>query len=262
MAARLLIALASAAALLGGCAAAPRAPATTLAEAGLKATGSFSAEVRNVATQLREADANDSFTRTWEVCQSSVPGVCVPSVTPIGISRRRNGLADVVDLRANAIDQLGKAYAALKEEAAYDQSTDMQGAAKSALDAANSFGQAAAQLNDGKPFLPAVPGEVGALLDFGFGVLGDRLQRKRILQANRQIAQAVLQVRNGMQNELEVFLSLTDYLVGKRTAARMVFYDAQLTSPMEIMTPLAEQLNVTLIPGAESIISSSVPLRT
>jgi len=262
MAARLLIALAAAGALVGGCAAAPRAPATTLAEAGLKATGSFSAEVRNVATQLREADANDSFTRTWEVCQSSVPGVCAPSVTPIGISARRNGLADVVDLRANAIDQLGKAYAALKEEAAYDQSTDMQGAAKSALDAANSFGQAAATLNGGKPFLPAVPGEVGALLDFGFGVVGDRLQRKRLLRASRQIAQAVLQVRNGMQNELEVFLTLTDYLVGKRTAARLVFYDSNLTSPMEIMTPLAEQLNVTLVPGAESIIANSVPLRT
>lgn len=261
MAVRLLIALA-AAALLGGCAAAPRAPATTLAEAGLKVTGSFSAEVENVATQLREADANDSFSRTWQLCQSSVPGVCAPSVTPIGISTRRNGLADVVDLRANAIDQLGRAYAALKTEAEYDQSTDMQGAAKAAIDSANSFGQASAALNGGKPFIPAVPGEVGALLDFGFGVLGDRLQRKRILKANREIAQAVAQLRNGMQNELEVFLSLTEYLVGKRTAARLVFYDAKLTSPMTIMTPLAKQLNVTLVPGAESIIAGSEPLRT
>ena len=50
--------------------------------------------------------------------------------------------------------------------------------------------------------------------------------------------------------------------LGKRTAARMVFYDARLTSPMEIMTPLAKQLDVTLVPGAESVISSSVPLRT
>lgn len=262
MAARLLIAFAAAAALLGGCASAPRAPATTLAEAGLKATGSFSAEVKNVATQLREADAADSFTRTWEICQSPAPGVCVPSVTPIGLSERRNGLADVVDLRARAIDQLGAAYAAFKEEAAYDQSTDLQGAVHSAIDSANSFGQAAAVLNQGKRFIPAVPGEVGALLDFGFGVLGDRLQRKRILRANREIAQAVLQLRNGMQNELEVFLTLTDYLVGKRTAARLVFYDANLSSPMDIMTPLAEQLNVTLVPGAESTIAGSPALKT
>jgi hypothetical protein len=262
MTARLLIALACAAALLGGCAAAPRTPAATLADAGLKATGSFSAEVKNVATQLREADAADSFTRTWEQCQSPAPGACVPSVTPAGLSVRRNRLADVVDLRAHAIDQLGRAYAAFKQEAAYDQSTDLQGATKAAIDSANSFGQASAALNGGKRFIPAVPGEVGALLDFGFGALGEHLQRKRILKANREIAQAVLQLRNGMQNELEVFLTLSDYIVGKRTAARLVFYDAKLTSPMTIMTPLAKQLDVTLVPGAEGMISNSEALRT
>jgi hypothetical protein len=263
MSVRPLLCLAFAAmASLGGCAAAPLAPATTLADAGLKATGSFSTEVRNVATQLREADAADSFTRTWEQCQSPVPGACVPSVSPERLSLQRNELADVVDLRAKAIDQLGGAYAALKQEASYDQSTDLQGATKSAIDSANSFGQAAAALNAGKRFIPAVPGEVGALLDFGFGALGDRLQRKRILRANREIAQAVLQLRNGMQNELEVFLTLDDYLVGKRAAARLVFYDAKLTSPMTIMTPLAEQLDVTLVPGAESMIDNNEALRT
>lgn len=249
-------------AALGGCAAAPRVPAATLADAGLKATGSFSAEVRDVATQLREADAADSFTRTWELCQSPVAAACVPSVTPERLSVQRNGLADVVDLRARAIDQLGSAYAALKQEAAYDQSTDLEGATQSAIDSANSFGQAAAALNRGKRFIPAVPGEVGALIDFGFGALGERLQRKRILRANREIAQALLQLRNGMQNEMEVFLTLTDYLVGKRTAARLVFYDARLTSPMDVMTPLAGQLDVTLVPGAESVIASSPALRT
>lgn len=263
MSVRLLLCLALAAIVsLGGCAAAPLAPASTLADAGLKATGSFGAEVRNVATQLREADAADSFTRTWEQCQSPAPGACVPSVSPERLSIQRNELADVVDLRAKAIDQLGGAYAALKQEASYDQSTDLQGATESAIDSANSFGQAAAALNGGKRFIPAVPGEVGALLDFGFGVLGDRLQRKRILRANREIAQAVLQLRNGMQNELEVFLTLDDYLVGKRAAARLVFYDAKLTSPMTIMTPLAEQLDVTLVPGAENMVDNNEALRT
>lgn len=252
----------AAAAMLAGCAAAPRVPAATLADAGLKATGSFSEEVRNVATQLREADAADSFSRTWQLCQSPVPGTCAPSVTPERLSVQRNGLADVVDLRARAIDQLGAAYAAFKQEASYDQSTDLQGAAQTAIDSANSFGQAAAALNRGKRFIPAVPGEVGALVDFGFGVLGERLQRQRLLRANREIAQAVLQLRNGMQNELEVFLTLADYLVGKRTAARLVFYDAKLTSPMTIMNPLAKQLDVTLVPGAESMINNSEALRT
>lgn len=263
MSARPFLGLALAAmAALGGCAAAPRTPAANLADAGLKATGSFGAEVRNVAVQLRDADAADSFTRTWERCQSPAPGACVPDVTPERLSIQRGGLADVVDLRARAIDQLGGAYAALKQEAEYDQSTDLQGAARSAIDSANSFGQAAAALNEGKSFLPAVPGEVGALLDFGFGVLGNRLQRERLLRANREIAQAVLQLRNGMQNELEVFLTLDDYLVGKRTAARLAFYDAKLTSPMTIMTPLAEQLDVTLVPGAESLIDGSPALQT
>jgi hypothetical protein len=255
-----LLILAFAAPTIGACAAAPRAPAANLADAGIKATGTLSAEVRNVAEQLQYADVNDTFARTWELCENA-PIACEPSLAPIDLSQRRNALADVVELRARAVDQLGAAYVALQTEAASDGSADLQGAANAALGSANSFSQAAAELR-GKTRNDFVPGSVGALVDFGFGALGEHLQRRRILKASREIAHAALEIRNGMWNESEVFDSFADYLVGKRTAARLAMFDAGLISGDDTLAAIAEQLGVTLVANADSIVSNPGPART
>lgn len=245
---------------LGACAAAPRAPAASLATAGIAATGTLSAEVRSVAEQLQYADVNDTFARTWELCENA-PVACAPSLSPIDISQKRNALADVVELRARAVDQLGAAYAALQTEAASDGSADLQGAANAAVGSANSFASAAAKLR-GKTRTDSVPGSVAALVDFGFGALGEHLQRKRILKASREVANAVLQVRNGMWNEAEVFDSFADYLVGKRTAARLAMFDAGLISGDDTLKAIAAELGVTLVNNADSIVSNPGPART
>ena len=245
---------------LGACAAAPRAPATTLAAAGIKTTGTLSAEVQDVAEQLQTADAADTFARTWELC-SNAPIACAPDLPPIALSQRRNALADVVALRARAVDQLGAAYAALQTEAASDGAADLQGAGAAAIASANSFASAAAALR-GRGSAPAVPGTVASLVDFGFGALGEHLQRKRILRASREIAGAVLQLRNGLHDEAFVFDSLAEYLVAKRTAARLAMFDAGLISGDSTLKALADQLGVTLVGGSSSIISSPGPART
>jgi hypothetical protein len=103
---------------------------------------------------------------------------------------------------------------------------------------------------------------VASLVDFGFGALGEHLQRKRILAANREIAKAVLQLRNGMENEKAVFDTLSDYLVGKRTAARLVLYQSGLSSSSAIMTQIATDLDMTLVSNSDSIVDSSVPIKT
>ena len=256
---QVLLLLASSAAL-GGCAAAPRAPAATLATAGIAATGSFGAEVQDVAAQLRAADVNDAFTRTLELC-TNAPVACAPSTVPLEISQRRDALADVVELRARAIGQLGQAYVALQTEAADDAGADLQGAGQAAVDSANSFAAAAAQLR-GRTAQAAVPGQVASLVDFGFGALGEHLQRRRILAVNREIAKAVLQLRNGLQQEQAVFDSLSEYLIGKRAAARLALYQTGLSSTSAVMSQIATGLGMTLVPNSDSIVAGSVPIKT
>ena len=245
---------------LGACAAAPRAPATTLAAAGIKATGTLSAEVQDVAQQLQTADAADAFSRTWELC-TNAPVACAPSLPPMELSQRRNALADVVALRARAIDQLGAAYAALQTEAASDGSADLQGAGAAAIASANSFAAAAASLR-GKGTPETVPGTIASLVDFGFGALGEHLQRRRILKGSREVAGAVLQVRNGLRDEAFIFDSLADYLVAKQTSARLAMFDAGLISGDATLNALAAQLGVTLVGGYDSIIANPGAART
>jgi len=252
---RLTIATLAAAALLGGCAAAPLGPAASLAEAGIKATGSFSQEVTGVASQLGSVEVGEAFTATWEQCSNSAL-TCKEIVEPAELASDRRALARVVALRAKALDALGAAYGALQTEAAYNQSADLSGAAGDAIKAADSFAAAAAGLRKGGN-VPAIPAQAASLADFGFSLLGDQLQRKRILAASRDIARATLQVRNGMIDESAAFGRLTRYLVGKRTEVRMTLMKAGLVSRDEVMQQVADQMNVKLVDGFGGIVSSS-----
>ncbi len=240
---RLCLAL-GATALLGGCAAAPRAPATSLAEAGVKATATFSAEVRETQAQLGSVEVGDAFTSTLRQC-SNPKLTCKEVVEPAALSEERRRLATVVGLRARALDRLGAAYAALQTEAAYDQGADLSGAAGDAVTAANAFAAEAARLDKG--ITPsALPTPVASLADFGFGLLGEQLQRKRLLKASREIARATLLVRNGMVAEAGSFDRLTQYLVGERTAARITLMKAGYLSTDDVMKEVAQQLGLAL----------------
>jgi hypothetical protein len=255
MARRIIAALAIAGMLVGGCATAPRGPAASLAAAGISATGSFSAQVRAIAAQLRNAPAAVALTRTLEQC-SNTRLTCKEIRESPSVTEQRARLADVVELRARALDALGTAYAALQTEAGYNESADLSGAAGDAVTAANAFAGAAAKL-DRSAGTPAIPGIASNLAQFGFGLLGEQLQRKRILAASRQIAEATLQVRNGMLHESAAFRRITRDLVDDRTEARLQLMKAGLVSRNDVLQQVATQLNVTLVPGSDSMIASS-----
>jgi hypothetical protein len=239
----LCIALAAAASL-GGCAAAPRAPATSLAEAGVKATSTFSAEVRDTQARLGNVELGDAFTATLRQC-SNPKLTCKEVIEPSELSDERRRLAGAVAARARALDALGAAYAALQTEAAYDQGADLTSAAGTAVTAANAFAAEAARLDRGAT-PSSVPAPIASLADFGFGLLGEQLQRKRLLKASREIARATLLIRNGMVDEAASFSRLTDYLVGERTAARITLLKTGYLSTDEVMKEIAGQLGLSL----------------
>jgi hypothetical protein len=245
---------------LAGCAAAPRAPAASLAAAGVKATGSFAAEVRRVEAQLDSAVVSDAFTATLELC-SNPRLTCTPQLPSGAVSQRQHDLAQVVALRAQAIDALGAAYAALEAEAAYDGGADLQTAAETAVGSVNSFAQAVGKLSGAAGPAALVSKPIEGLIGFGAQLVGERRQRHRLLAASRVIAAATRRLRDGMQQEAGVFDSLADYLVEKRSAARIAMYQAGLTSGFDVVADMAKQLDIPLVPDAESRIAGSPALR-
>lgn len=260
MQSRCFIILACAGALgLGGCAAAPRAPATSLANAGIAATTSFSAEVSEVAEQLGYVSVSEAFTRTWELCAN--PAICAPATESIEATKDREELANVVRLRAQAIDALGQAYSAFKAEAAYDGGADLQSAAETAVKSVTSFADAAAAAAGG-PALPALSSEVQGLIGFGAQLIGEKRQRDRLLAANRALGAATRRLQIGLQHEASVFDSLADYVVGKRTAVRVAFYESGLTPPSSVLEAFAKPLDLPMVSNTDSVISSSPRLRT
>jgi hypothetical protein len=233
-------------ALLGGCASAPRAPATTLAEAGIKATGSMGTEVRLMETELGSMAVGSAFTATLGQC-ANANLTCKEIVEPDEIVNERGQLARTVAMRAKAIDALGAAYTALQTEAAYDQGADLSAATGQAVAAAEGFAVEAAKLTN-RPSPPAVPAGVASLADFGFGLLGEQLQRKRILAASRRIAGATLLVRNGMVAEAGSFASLNEYLVEERVTTRIALMKAGSLSQDTVLKQISDQLNLSLTP--------------
>jgi hypothetical protein len=113
--------------------------------------------------------------------------------------------------------------------------------------AANAFAAEAAKLDKGAT-PSAIPATIASLADFGFGLLGEHLQRKRLLAASRQIAQATLLIRNGMVDESASFGRLSQFLIGERTAARMTLMKSGFLARDDVMKEVAQQLNLTLTP--------------
>ena len=244
---------------LGGCAAAPRGAATSLADAGIKATTSFGAEVDEVAEQLDYVSVTEAFTRTWELCAN--PAICAPQAESLGATTDREELANVVRMRAQAIDALGQAYTAFKAEAAYDGGADLQDATQTALKSVTSFADAAAAAA-GAAALPPLSSEIQGLIGFGANLIGEKRQRDRLLAANRALGAATRRLQVGLQHESSIFDDLADYLVGKKTAVRMAFYESGLTPPSSVLQDFAKPLDVPMVSSTDSIISGSPRLRT
>lgn len=253
---RHLMAAAGAALLLAGCATAPRVPAASLADAGIKTTGTVSAQVEEMAEQLRSAPKLAALNLTLEQC--SAPGrTCKPVLEEEKVTASRNKLADVVALRAKALKALGTAYAALQTEAGYDQPADLSGAASDAIKSAEAFAASAAALAGSARPAPTLPETVGSLADFGFRAIGEQLQRKRILKSSRDIAQATLKIRNGMIAESAAFHRISEDIAFARTSARLSLMDAGLVSRNDVLQQLADDLKVKLVPDFATRVASS-----
>lgn len=260
---RLFLSSACAALLtLNACATAPRAPAASLSQAGLQATGAFATDVRTLSSQLAYVNAADAFSSTYQRCDGRA--TCAPrELTPNQVQAmdERLKLAAAVDARARALDALGAAYSALAQEAQSNGSADLEGAARRLVTGVNGYVAAVGALPGVGSLGTAVSAPVGEVIAGVAAEIGERRQRERLLAGSRAIAASVQALRNALAAEAGVFDGMDAYIVLHRTAARMAMLNAGLASRSPTFQALAQNLGVTPAPGADGVIANSVAVR-
>lgn len=246
----------SAALILAGCAAAPRGPALTLAEAGISTTGAFGTDVRKTAAQIQYVDVTEAFVSAYLYCSSpSIP--CAPPAPAPEILAARRDLAEAVTLRADAIEALGKAYAALKTEADYDAASDLKGATNDAIKGVNNFAAKIAAIGGAAPGAALISEPLGQFAGFAVGLFADQSQKKRLIAASRAIGGATRRLRDALAVEAYVFDTFPLFIEKNRTGARLALLDAGVISNSDVLAPMTSHLGVKQVAGAEAAIGKS-----
>lgn len=241
---------------LSACASVPYRPALSLANAGVATTSTFSTTVRTTATQVQYVDLTEAFVATYDYCANpAIP--CAPQVQSGAMVNLRQELVNVILLRANAIDALGKAYGALKTEAEYDARGDLVGATNSAIDGVNNFAAAALGIGGAAPAAAFIGEPLKQITGFGVGLLAGRNQRRRLLAGSEAIATATKRLRDALAVEAFVYYSLADYIEKSRTAAKIRMLDAGLVSSTDALIPMATNLGLKPVSRVDAVIAKS-----
>lgn len=241
---------------LSACASVPHGPALSLANAGVATTSTFSTNVRITASQVQYVDVTEAFVATYDYCaNSALP--CSPQLQSGAMVKLRQDLANVILLRAKAIDALGKAYGALKTEAEYDARGDLVSATNSAIEGVNNFAAAALAIGGAAPAAALIGEPLKQIAGFGVGLLADRNQRRRLLAGSEAIAAATKRLRDALAVEAFVYDSLADYIEKSRTAAKIRMLDAGLVSNTDALMPMAANLGLKPVAGVDAVIAKS-----
>lgn len=253
----LLLAI-SCAAVLSGCASAPRGPAATLADAGVASTSAFARDYRTTASRLRDIEASDAFTNTLAICSNQAL-TCAPEISPDANHVAREELARTIELRGRAVEALSNAYTALKAEAAYDARADIVSATNSAVDAVNGFASSVLALGGAQnaPAAALISDPLKKIVGFAAGGLAERAQAKRLKNASHVIADATLRLRDALSVEAFVFDGLASHIVDARLSAKQSLISSGLASNQSIITPLIENLQLKPADGLEGTIRKS-----
>lgn len=248
-------AAAMAALFLSSCATAPRGAATRLADAGIKATASFSSDTSALSTQVANGGVTEAFVERWQLCRAQ-PTLCtMPLETDPNFQLRQN-LATAVQLRAKALTALNQAYSALKQEAAHDGRADLKGAVNDAVGGVNSFAGAAFRLAQAP-----IPADIGDLIGVAGGVIGDQRQRKRILTANAKLREITQRLHDALAAEASVYDRIAEPIELRRSEALTALFDEGLVEGAELIRPMSDSLGVPLASGSSSKIASSPALK-
>lgn len=245
------------AAVLTACASTPRGPASSLADAGIKTTGAFGTDVRQMANQLASGSASKAFATTWDLCGNPNPKLCTVQVEGDDVNQDRIKLSKAIQLRGKALDALQGAYQALKVESQYDASADLSGAVDGAIDGVNAY---AGLL--GSPLVDVASGPIKQVALLGTRAWADRQQTRRLLSANASIEAATLALRKALAKESEVFESVAGAIADERFLAQAAMLKAGLISGAEMLRPTSDELGLALLKDADATVAKSPRTQT
>lgn len=240
---------------LVSCATAPRGPAGRLADAGIKATASFSSDTSALSNHVASGGITEAFIERWQLCKAQLAS-CGTSLPTDPNFQLRQDLAATVLLRAKALTALNQAYAALKQEAEYDARADMTGAVNEAVSGVNSFATVAFRLANAP-----IPMDIGALVGVAGGIFGDQRQRGRILHVNAKLREITQRLHDALAAEATVFDRIADPIELRRAEALAALFDEGLIDGTELIKPMTESLGVTLASGSSAKIAASPALK-
>lgn len=246
---------------LVSCAAVPRGPAGSLADAGIAATNAFSTDVRQTASQIKNIDVTEAFVATYGLCSAN-PALCGQLIQQDATYQQRLDLAKTIELRATAIDGLGKAYRSLKKESDYDARADLVGATNTAIEGVNNFAAAALAIGGGAPAAALIAEPLSKIVGLGAGLFADAKQRSRIIEGSRAISAATKRLRDALAVEAYVFENLAGYIEKNRAAAKIALLSAGLASNNEILLPLTTGVGLKPVAGIDAIVGKSPATQT
>jgi len=239
-----MFALAAWASGLAGCSHVPRQAAADLSRAGLRATGALADDVDARVSRLEGDRAAQDFVATYAImrtCKVITHGHGAdPNCDTVALAEARSKsevtaqigkLADTLILRSRALDALGRAYAALGDEAAYDAPGALDAAINPALDAVNQFGSAV-----GLGPLPSLASE--GIKAVG-NALAARAQTRRLLRGSRRIALITEHMRLALVKERVTFALLDSLLANLDRQTRDAILKAGILDSSMVLRQIA-----------------------
>lgn len=238
-------------AALIACASVPREQATQLAKSGATASDLAALEVRDLSGRLDRQAGLMAFTNTWETCTTPGATTCDPWTPSEANAEQTLKLIRAINLRANALTALGDAYRALEQEAAYDAEGAIEPVVGRLADSVNSYASL---------FRPEAGALIGApisgVITQGAGLIARDRQRARLMAGSERIREAVALLRQALVREVSLYNTLSAQFADQEGAAVEALFEAGLIARAPILKPLADDLGVTLVPGAEQILTS------
>jgi hypothetical protein len=216
------LALAFAALLCTGCAA-NREGARALADAGIGATSALSIEIDRRAERVERKIAGQNFNYAYSSMRNCGSGqgtaitladgpepVCDVIATAearasAAVPQRLASLAEIMRLRARAIQKLGAAYRALGTEADYKAREELEGAINAATASASQLGTALG--------IGAVPQAVAGGVALIGGQLAEGAQQRRLVRGSERLQAVTSHLRRSLERE-QALLEEVDMLAG------------------------------------------------
>lgn len=246
---------------LSACVSVPRDAAVQLAKAGQTTAAASATSLSGAAAEVSGLTERNLVRFAISNCVVAMaaapadkPPLCEPSLLNDASARADEAnrkLANVMLLRVKAVQQLGAAYGALKEEADYDARGELETSLDSLATSANAL--SGALIAAGAPGLPAL-----ALLPIAKRLAGENAalaQRRRLKEASAQLRQIDERLILALEQEQTIFKRISADVLANRNQVADLMLANGIADPLPLVTEFSTGMGL----GAPATLSRTDP---